>query len=322
MNAKSPRCQRQHLFFVTLVAVLLAVTGVAGCAPLPAAPAPPPTAAVSAPAAGTAVPVQLAAPEKAAYADPFAYCAAVGTIDAPDARYTGPKTPVAVLPNPLGAGTPSPFPEGSVYWRCLEGRVYSCAVGANIPCTSKADTSTEPSTDVKSFCQAQPNAEVIPAAAAGRETIYEWRCQSGAPVRVKQVFQVDAQGYVSHYWQQIPAPSAPPPGAGIANPASLNCGKQGGRSQIEQRPDGGQFGVCYFADNRQCEEWALLRGECPAGGLKVTGYVTPAARYCAITGGTYAVTAAGGQAGEQGGCTLKNGTKCDAAAYFAGTCPS
>ena len=28
-----------------------------------------------------------------------------------------------------------------------------------------------------------------------------------------------------------------------------------------------------------------MRGDCPVGGVKVTGYVTPAARYCAITGG-------------------------------------
>jgi putative hemolysin len=32
----------------------------------------------------------------------------------------------------------------------------------------------------------------------------------------------------------------------------------------------GQYGVCFFEDNRQCEEWALLRGDCPVGGKKVT----------------------------------------------------
>ena len=29
----------------------------------------------------------------------------------------------------------------------------------------------------------------------------------------------------------------------------------------------------------------MLRGACRVGGLRVTGYVTPAGRYCAITGG-------------------------------------
>ena len=44
------------------------------------------------------------------------------------------------------------------------------------------------------------------------------------------------------------------------------CAQKGGTLQIEQRPDGGQYGVCVFTDNRQCEEWALFRVECPAGG--------------------------------------------------------
>jgi putative hemolysin len=106
----------------------------------------------------------------------------------------------------------------------------------------------------------------------------------------------------------------------LANPASQNCAAKGGRLSLESRPDGGQYGVCVFVDNYQCEEWALFRGECPAGGLRVTGYITPAARYCAITGGRYAVVAKDGAADEQGACALPGGKTCDAAAYFTGTC--
>ena len=64
----------------------------------------------------------------------------------------------------------------------------------------------------------------------------------------------------------------------------------------------------------------MLRGDCPTGGIKVTGYATPAARYCAITGGTYAVTAATDTAVERGTCTFANGKECTAATYFNGTC--
>ena len=87
-----------------------------------------------------------------------------------------------------------------------------------------------------------------------------------------------------------------------------------------ERGDGGQYGICTFEDNRQCEEWALLRGDCPVGGIKVTGYVTPAATYCAITGGTYAATGNSGQADEQGTCTFKDGAQCDAWDYYNGKC--
>ncbi|HKE84686.1 MAG TPA: DUF333 domain-containing protein, partial [Vicinamibacterales bacterium] len=78
--------------------------------------------------------------------------------------------------------------------------------------------------------------------------------------------------------------------AQLANPASTHCVEQGGKLGIERRPDGAEFGVCFLEDNRQCEEWALLRGECPPTGAKITGYNTQAGRYCAITGGRYAVT--------------------------------
>jgi putative hemolysin len=107
---------------------------------------------------------------------------------------------------------------------------------------------------------------------------------------------------------------------GIANPASENCIKQGGTLSIKERGDGGQYGICFFEDNRQCEEWAMFRGECPVGGIKVTGYVTPAARYCAITGGQYAITANSNTENEQGTCTFKNGAQCDAWDYFNGKC--
>jgi hypothetical protein len=111
-----------------------------------------------------------------------------------------------------------------------------------------------------------------------------------------------------------------PPAAQLANPASQHCVERGGTLRMERRPDGGQYGVCVFTDNYQCEEWAMLRGACPVGGLRVTGYITPAARYCAITGGRYAVAAKSGAADEQGVCSLPGGKSCSADAYYAGSC--
>ena len=113
---------------------------------------------------------------------------------------------------------------------------------------------------------------------------------------------------------------APPPKAQLANPASQNCVARGGMLSMERRPAGGQFGVCTFAGNYQCEEWALLRGECPVAGMRVTGFVTPAGRYCAITGGRYAVAVQAGAGPERGACALPGGKVCDADAYYAGTC--
>jgi putative hemolysin len=107
---------------------------------------------------------------------------------------------------------------------------------------------------------------------------------------------------------------------GIANPASENCVAKGGALQMQKNPNGGEYGVCVFEDNLQCEEWAMFRGDCPVGGIKITGYITPAAVYCAITGGQYDITGNSGEPNETGTCTFKNNKVCDAAEYFAGAC--
>lgn len=65
----------------------------------------------------------------------------------------------------------------------------------------------------------------------------------------------------------------------------------------------------------------MLRGHCPVGGIKVTGYVTPASRFCGITGGQYSQTGESNTAVETGTCVLPSGEKCDADAYFRRTCP-
>jgi putative hemolysin len=115
-------------------------------------------------------------------------------------------------------------------------------------------------------------------------------------------------------------PAQPQAGAATANPASENCINVGGTPKTETRPDGGQYGVCYFGDNYVCEQWALLHGECPAGGVKVTGYSTPAARYCAITGGKYVPIGTTDTGQEAGNCTLPSGKVCDAGDYYNGAC--
>lgn len=61
----------------------------------------------------------------------------------------------------------------------------------------------------------------------------------------------------------VPAPTTTAP-SGIANPASENCVKQGGTVDIRKEA-AGEVGYCRFADGSECEEWALLRGECQPG---------------------------------------------------------
>ncbi len=99
----------------------------------------------------------------------------------------------------------------------------------------------------------------------------------------------------------------------IANPASVNCKKVSGKLILQKKPDGSEYGLCNFTDGRACEEWALMRGECPVGGVKTAGFNTDAQKYCVWVGGqTTVVTTAV--------CTFKNGKTCKVEELYSGKC--
>jgi hypothetical protein len=143
------------------------------------------------------------------FTGPFAYCAAVGTIDTLDSRYTGPRMPKAIARGlkkafAVPATAPlTPFLKNS-FWRCMDGKVYACSVGANLPCQEKADTSRTPTSAMIEFCQGNSDADSIPAFVTGRATVYAWRCTGGIPTVVREVTQPDARGFSSTIWYEIP----------------------------------------------------------------------------------------------------------------------
>jgi hypothetical protein len=146
------------------------------------------------------------------FRDPFVYCAAVGTTDAAGDRYIGPKMAAAIEEGlktamAMPADAPTQSLTANSLWRCMNGRVYACTVGANLPCSEKADTARQPSAAVVEFCQRNPGAEVIPMAVTGRATVFEWKCESNIPAIVRQFTEPDAQGYLANIWYQIEPPA-------------------------------------------------------------------------------------------------------------------
>jgi hypothetical protein len=146
--------------------------------------------------------------QPAVFTDPFAYCTAVGTIDAPDSRYAGPNVPEAVaqgLKKAFGAPAAAPLEPflHNTFWRCMDGMVYACTVGANLPCQERADVSRKPTESMTNFCQNHPQAEVIPAVVTGRATVYEWTCANDIPEVVRQFTPPDARGFLSNIWYAI-----------------------------------------------------------------------------------------------------------------------
>ena len=150
--------------------------------------------------------------ERAAPEDPFAYCAAVGTADRPAdhaARpYRGPAVPDAVAESLRQVlATPAEVPLAdfarSVSWRCMEGQLYACTVGANLPCDAKADSSRLPSAAMTAYCAESPDAAFIPAYVTGRATIYAWRCTGSLPAVEKQIATPDARGFLANIWYPL-----------------------------------------------------------------------------------------------------------------------
>ncbi|MFA4860273.1 DUF333 domain-containing protein [Methanoregula sp.] len=118
------------------------------------------------------------------------------------------------------------------------------------------------------------------------------------------------------------------PVEGMANPASVNCGKVGAKSEIKTNADGSQYGVCNFPNGTSCEEWALFRGEgCKAGVTVATtnttaapasvGMANPASVNCGKVGAKSEIkTNADGS--QYGVCNFPNGTSCEEWALFRG----
>ena len=188
-------------------------TANAGAAQAPTSTMTPAAAQPATPSAEANMPtLTLAATTGSIFTDPFAYCAAVGTIDTPDARFNGPHMPDVLaqgLKKASGAAADAPmemFTTGA-YWRCMDGKVYACTVGANLPCDAKANTDKTPTQAEKDFCQANPDSTFIPAAVTGHDTIYSWRCTQSQPAIDQQVFHVDKQGFIVEIWYAIPAPA-------------------------------------------------------------------------------------------------------------------
>ena len=132
------------------------------------------------------------------YSDPLAYCKAVGTIDKPDARYTGPKLP-AWMAKQLKM---QPDQGKMMEWRCADGAVMACQYGANIPCDAKAVTSQNPPQPVTDYCRQNPDSQFVPMYVTGHNSAVSWACHGPKPV-VLQSAPVDAQGYQQAYWHKV-----------------------------------------------------------------------------------------------------------------------
>ena len=142
-------------------------------------------------------------PTAAAVADPFAYCARIGTIDTPNGGAS--PVPPALAPFlriTLGLSPEAPLTPQNYFWRCMDGAVYVCSIGANNRCDVKADRSKR-NAGADSYCRENLNAAFVPAYATGHNTIYEWSCSAGSAVAGKRTMKIDHRGYRTDIWYRV-----------------------------------------------------------------------------------------------------------------------
>ena len=118
----------------------------------------------------------------------------------------GPRSPVPV-PKNLEAdvartfSVPVDLVRGGAFVRCAGAKLLACVVGANLNC-GKANTRRS-LPGASEFCRANPDAQIVPRAATGHDTIYAWRCVGRRAVAAKAVVAVDRDGYDAGNWRQV-----------------------------------------------------------------------------------------------------------------------
>lgn len=128
---------------------------------------------------------------------PRTYCAHVVTDD--HLRTVPPSLGPAIkrLFNISGA-----YASQTTSYRCADGKVMLCNVGANLACgKANLDKSLPGAT---AWCKDNPNSDFIPMAATGHDTIYNWRCANGIAVAGAPVSKVDARGFFVDNWKTLP----------------------------------------------------------------------------------------------------------------------
>ena len=137
---------------------------------------------------------------------PCAFPASAASGPATCATGAGPRVPVPV-PKNLEAdvartfSVPVDLVRGGAFVRCAGARLLACVVGANLNC-GKANTRRS-LPGASEFCRANPDAQIIPMAATGHDTIYTWRCVGRRAVAAKAVVAVDPDGYDAGNWKEV-----------------------------------------------------------------------------------------------------------------------
>lgn len=144
-----------------------------------------------------------AAPE----ADLAAVCARLGNDDSirdydPSLRTRTASAFKKLFPNAKGMPDGTSW-ETQAQYRCMNGKVMVCFVGANLPCIRMNARRENPGADM--FCRDNPDAGSVPAYAIGHDSIHAYRCRNGKTEVTGTTRQLDQRGFAKDLWIEMPA---------------------------------------------------------------------------------------------------------------------
>jgi hypothetical protein len=111
-----------------------------------------------------------------------------------------PAAAASYCPNPAHA-KPAKVPPDLVAPVAKAFALEHCMVGANLVCDKADQRRALPG--ATAWCRENPGANVIPMAATGHATIYEWSCNGRNAVPGKALVSVDPQGYIANNWKDV-----------------------------------------------------------------------------------------------------------------------
>ena len=90
-------------------------------------------------------------------------------------------------------------------WRCMDGNLWFCVVGANLPCGEKADRSDAPTQAMgEDFCQAMPGLRRFRPRDRTSDGLFV-AVRDETPTVIEELFTADAQGYLAEFLDRAEA---------------------------------------------------------------------------------------------------------------------
>jgi len=139
-------------------------------------------------------PLDLATLPPLNWSDPFAYCAAVRTVDFPDRRYAGPALTDAIA---SALKVPASSSPDRVKWRCFDGALLGCTSFSGASCAL-----TPTVAEMRDYCLTHPNATGLSAPNG------TWGCADSTPEIPRGAsWPIDPRGFLPGAWVEITSPA-------------------------------------------------------------------------------------------------------------------